>query len=280
VTAPTTEPASGTTGLPLQELRNTTELLERQVVAAHRATAEEIDERRPAIATDASAWFAYALWLAERQGGAVKASTRAMTQVLHESLADEPASVLLADGKRIAIHPKSLDTLLVLEGLDADLRAVIDAMRDLGTAVAEGAADSAAGAEFLAALLTRRSLQFFVWILAEPGPGLPFAEGTVDANPPEWTRALHGRDVEAIVRAHLQVNRTDLDFLASAFPADERPGTSRLPLSGFLGAYANEIGEPPHRLMRDWTLRSTFAAVIARGQSTREAMAQSKRAAE
>lgn len=265
--------------LTLQELRNSAELLEREVVALHRATDAELDARRPQAdvppAALASAWFAYAVWLAERKGGAAAKADRPLAQVLHESLADEPAVVQLRNGGTLRVHPKSLNTLLVLEGIDADLRQLV---RQVAAVQGEtDPLDGVAGAELVQRLLTARGLQRFVWVLDHAGPGLPWAEDAAEAEPPEWTTTLHSEDVERIWLAHLQVNRRDIEFLAAAFPSDRAGERSRLPLSGFLGSQAAEDGVPPKVYLFDRSLRSIFASCIVRAETHRQAMASARR---
>ena len=265
--------------LTLQELRNSAELLEREVVALHRATDAELDARRPGAdvppALVASAWFAYACWLAERKGGAAAPASKPLAQVLHESLADEPVTVALRRGHAARVHAKSLNTLLVLEGIDAELRQLFAQLREVQGG--EEVLDGVAGAELLARLLESQALRRFVWILDHPGPGLPFAEDAATADPPAWTAELHAEDVEAIWLAHLQVNRRDIEFLAAAFPSDRQAERSRLPLSGFLGAQASEDGVAPKVYLFDRSLRSLFAACIARAETHRQAMAAARR---
>jgi hypothetical protein len=274
MTADGTPPA-----LSLQELRNSAELLEREVVALHRATDAELDARRPQAdvpaAALASAWFAYAVWLAERKGGAAAKADRPIAQVLHESLADEPAVVTLRNGQSVRIHAKSLNTLLVLEGIDADLRQLL---RQLAAVQGDtDPLDGVAGAELVQRLLVSASLRHFVWVLDHPGPGLPFDMMGDDAPPPDWTAELHSDDLERIWLAHLQVNRRDIEFLAAAFPSDSAAERSRLPLSGFLGAQAAEDGVAPKVYLFDRSLRSIFASCIARAETHRQAMAAARR---
>lgn len=265
--------------LSLQELRNTAELLERQVLASGGLTEAQVAGRRPGgTATYAdespSAWLAYALWLAEHvRPAAVTGSGRGLTQVLHEALADEPVPVTLASGQIVRVFPKSLNTLLVLEGLDADLRQTLETMR---TVALDPEVESAAGVAFVGALLKATALRMYVWILTHEGPGLPFGEHETDVTPPEWTTELVGADLEAIVVAHMRVNRQDLEVLAHAFPTEERPTNGRLPLSGFLGAQAAEDGLAPKHLIYDRTLRSIFAASVVRAEMHRQAHAAAK----
>jgi hypothetical protein len=276
-----------TPAITLQELRNSASLLEREAVATARATEEQCDARRPGSAKypdeTPQAWFAYACWLsglgAERAAIAA-AGGRSLERVLHDALADTPAPVTLASGKEIAIYAKSLNTLCILEGLDADLQQVLNECETLRADLAADDVDRgvAASTLFIGALLKGRALRFYVWILAHEGPGLPFSETDSEPAPPAWTAEITGTDLEAIVRAHLQVNRRDLDFLTQAFPTETRGTSSRLPLSGFLGGYANEIGEQPSVLMRRWSLRSLFAGGIVRATSLKEAHAAAEAA--
>lgn len=269
--------------LSLQELRNAAELLEREAVALHRVTDAELDGRRPAVdvpaAQLAAAWFAYACWLSERKGGATAPTTRSLAQVMHESLVDEPVLVTCARGHVARVHPKSITTLLVLEGIDAGLRALLaqlDAVR--GDDVPP---ELIANAELAFRLIESSSLRHFVWILDHPGPGLPFAlHATEQPEPPAWTEELQASDVEQIWLAHLQVNRRDIEFLAAAFPIERQAQHARLPLSGFLGSKADEDGVKPTVYLNDRTTRSVFAALIARAETHRAAMAQARAGAE
>ena len=268
--------------LSLQELRNAAELLEREGVASGALDPAALDAERPAATAagdDAgAAWFQYVCTLARRcgEGAAPARAARPLAQVLHEALAETPVRVRLGSGTDIHIYAKSLDTLLFLEALDADLRTVQDQLLEVLDAEARGEL-SAAQTEFLASLLNRLALRLFVWVLSTAGPGLPFSEGETEPQPPEWTKVLTAEDVGAIMRAHLQLNREDLAFLADAFPSERRPDGSRLPLSGFLGALAHEWGLPARQVMAQWTLRGLYAQAIVAAQSQRDAHAAAER---
>src|SRR5690242_8324146 len=101
-------------------------LLERGVLGTNAATEEQLDSKRPADTAAAFAWLEYFGWLSARlENGAMHvaaaAGSRPLAQILHESLADTPAPVRLHSGEIVRVHPKSLDALLFLEALDADL---------------------------------------------------------------------------------------------------------------------------------------------------------------
>lgn len=275
---------SGT--LSLQELRNAAELLERECVAAGHTDPAALDARRPGsspayAAHGPSDWLAYYGWLhaqlAIGESGAAARAERPLAQVLHEALNDEPVAVALRSGESVYVHPKSLDTLLWLEGLDADLVQCTAELREVATAIGRGE-PSVAQAAFVGALLQGLALRLFVWTLTHEGPGRPFTTEQRDPEPPAWTAALHAEDLEGIMRAHLRVNRDDLEFLAAAFPADQSPGSTRLPLSGFLGAMAHEWGLSAKVTMRQFTLRGLYAQAITAAQSQREALAAAPRA--
>lgn len=262
-------------GLSVPQLRNATELLCREVVALRRATEQELDAQRPGDAAGADAWLAFLVWVAERKGTTPAKAERALERVMHEAMADVPVPIALSAGETIAIHPKSLHALYELDVLDATLRSVSRELSELGVAVLAGElvfADTVE-AKVLATMLTSRSVQLYAWILATPGPGLPFDDQEQDPTPPGWTKTLSGKDLEAIVRAHLQVNREDIEFLAAAFPSEHEGSRTRLPLAGFVGSYANEIGEKPRELMCNVSLRSLFAGALAHAQALREARA-------
>lgn len=268
--------------LSLQELRNATELLEREGVASGVLTAAALDARRPGSSpayagTGPGDWFAYALWLARQAGDPARdTAARPRDQVIHEALAETPVTVTLRNGLRVSVYAKSLDTLIFLEALDADLRTVHEDLLQLVEAEARGET-SAAQTVFLAALLNRLSLRLYWWVLTTEGPGLPFREDEASPTPPEWTAALHAEDVDALMRAHLQVNRNDLEFLAATFPSEPRADGARLPLSGFLGAMAHEWGLPAREVLQRWTLRGLYAQASVAAESHRQAHAAAER---
>ncbi len=277
--APGETPAHGPTpGLSVPQLRNATELLCREVVALRRATEQELDAQRPADEADANAWLSFLIWVAEQKGTTPTKAERALGRVMHEALADVPVQLTLSGGDHIAIHAKSLHALGELDVLDATLRRAGEDLAQLGVAVLAGELHFADVIEtkVLATMLNMQAVQLYAWILATPGPGLPFDEQETDPQPPAWTRTLTGADLEAIVRAHLQVNREDIEFLAAAFPSDGDGVKTRLPLAGFVGSYANEIGEKPRELMCNVSLRSLFAGALAHAQALREAQAAAR----
>lgn len=271
--------AEAPAALSLQELRNSAELLEREVVALHRATDAELDARRPAAdvpaATLASAWFAYCCWLAERKGGAAAPSARPLAQVLHESLADEPMKLTLAHGYEMRVHAKSFNTLLVLDGLQSDLQHMFAQLHAVWSD--DELLDGAAGARLVARLRESRTVRRWAWILDHPGPRLPFADDAVEAEPPEWTLDLQAVDIERIWLAHIQVNRRDIELLAAAFPAEQQAQHSRLQISGFLGTKADGDGVEPKVYFFDRSMRSIFATCIVRAETHRQAMADARR---
>ncbi|MHB1297295.1 MAG: hypothetical protein ACYC0B_02100 [Gemmatimonadaceae bacterium] len=275
---------SVTSDLSFQKLRTATELLARQVVSSGCATEEACAARAPGAPgfeeESAEGWLRYFGWLHQQMGTAraevaTATAARPLSQVLHEALADTSVPITLRSGEQLSVHAKSLDTLIWLEALDAELELVRSQMADaLANAIDHEVPEpTLAQQRMLERLLTGLALRLFVWTLTTEGPGLPFSENERDPEPPAWTRTLHSEDVETLFRAHLQVNHDDLDFLASAFPSDAKPGSTRLPLSGFMGAMAHEWGLPARQVMRQWTLRSLYASAITAGQASREAHA-------
>lgn len=270
----------------LQELRNATEQLERAALASGGVTEQALDTRRPGGSDypdhSAGAWLAYHGWLAMQVGRPAKPRAgRALPQILHEALAETPAPVTLRSGQRVHVYAKSLDTLMFLEALDADLQSVLDQLHELLAAESEAWDDPInrmlheTRARFLGTLNQRLALRLFVWTLTTEGAGLPFSEHEVDPAPPDWTAQLHVEDIEALFRAHVQVNRDDLEFLVAAFPSDREASRTRLPLSGFLGAMAHEWGLSSREVMRQFTVRGLFAQAITAAQTHREARATS-----
>jgi hypothetical protein len=265
--------------LTLQDLRNTAELLERESVALGRLDAAQLDARRPGASatyprTTPQDWMLYALWLSRACGaGDETIRRRPLTQVVHEALAETPAGVTLRSGLRVEIYAKSLDTLLFCEALDADLAAVHD---QLCAAIVAAAGEDGhlAVARFLERLNTRLAFRLYCWILSAPGPGIPFSEHDADPAIPSWTATLHAEDVAALYRAHQQVNRDDLAFIAAQFPPEVSAAKSRLPLSGFLGAMAHEMNLAAREVMRNFTVRGLFAQAIVAAETHRAARAR------
>jgi hypothetical protein len=263
VTAPSADPV-----LTLQELRNAVELLERAALAARGATAEELDARRPGGAAypdpSPGAWLSYHGWLGMRAAGGERPSTtRDLAAVALDAAADAPIPVQLRTGETVHVQPKSANALLLMRALDAEWRRVgpqVAALLD-----GEDPVPESVHAAVWAAVLQAQSLQLWVWAAIE-GVDLPFDVRGSEPTPPAITTQIRAADLLRLMEAHVQINYSDLEILAAAFPvrdSDERRARS---LEDTLAAIASEHGVPTSTLFTGRTVRGLYhqALVTAR----------------
>lgn len=192
------------------------------------------------------------------------------------ALAAEPASVTLSDGTVRTVQPKSYHALRWLDTLDHTVQGWAGLMASLRPDAPEELKALA-----LAPLAESLAVRLWAWVITEGLPdapaALPFDEDAAPA-PPAWTSRLTPEDLLTLARAHAEVNGHRLRIIAEAFPSD-RTGGSRLPLSGFLGTAAQELGQRPATLLRQWSLGEVFAQAIAAAQAAREARESAELAA-
>jgi hypothetical protein len=189
-----------------------------------------------------------------------------------ESLANTPHPVTLSVGVK-QVHPKSYHALRFLDTLDWSLRDV--AQRAARLAAVDGGPESTAlEALALKPLVESHAVRLWAWVLTAEGTGLPFPEDA-PGEPPSWTKHLVPEDLLALAQAHYQVHARRLQILSDAFPSDTSNET-RLPLAGFLGTQAAELGVRPMELLRSWSLGEAFASAITAAQAAREAHAAAK----
>jgi hypothetical protein len=184
---------------------------------------------------------------------------------LAAALTNAPAPVTLADGVARAVYPKGYHALKWCDAIDRALQDVTARALDL--------ADEPE-VRTLAPLTESLTVRLWAWTLTHPDPDVPFDEGQ-PAEPPAWTRALTPEDLVALLRAHMQVNRTRIQQIAALFPA-EREAQSRLSLAGFLGTIAQELGHRPTDVLRRWSLGEAFAQAVVAAESAREARARAE----
>lgn len=183
------------------------------------------------------------------------------------ALACEPHAVHLSDGTTRHVYPKSYHALRWLDSLDRTLL--------LSQTAADQALDVPAqnAVTTLGPLVESLAVRLWAWVLTHPEPGLPFDEQEA-AEPPAWTATLSPLDLLTLVKAHGQVNATRNAIIAQAFPAPSDRKASRLSLSGFLGTVADDMGQRPYAIMRQWSLGELFAQRVTAAQASRDAMAK------
>lgn len=176
-----------------------------------------------------------------------------------------PQPVRLTSGRTVAVYPKAYHALRYLDWLDAGLAA---AGRLAATAQEQENAEALAVIRKLP-LAESLSVRVWAWILTTEGPGLPFRDDATDVVTPEWLETLTALDLVQLHRAHRTVNHDDISLIALAFPSD--PRQSRLPLSGFLNTYAQEAGQRPLDVFRQFSMGEVFASAVSTAQAAREA---------
>lgn len=198
------------------------------------------------------------------------ADQAAVAGVVAESLANAPHPVVLSVGVK-KVYPKSYHSLRWLDCLDWTLR---DVAQRAAALAAQAEQDPAVlEARALAPLVESHAVRLWAWVLTEPGPGLPFPDDEADtAEAPAWTRHLTPEDLLRLAEGHVTVHAKRLKVLSEAFPS-EPSGETRLPLAGFLGTQAAELGVRPMELLRSWALGEAFASAITSAQASREARA-------
>lgn len=169
-----------------------------------------------------------------------------------------PIQLSMADGPT-AVYPKSYHALRYLDSLDAALREVV--------ALADSLSDSAVHAQ--AIIVETVAVRVWAWILTHPEPGLPFEESARLDTLPAWTGLLVPDDLLALLEGHLEANQRRLARIVQMFPP-ERQRESKLALAGFLGTVAQEMGQRPFELMRNWSLVEAFAQAATASQAARE----------
>lgn len=251
----------------------------RQSLAARGVSADRLDagwpgtaEGRDPEALDSwiQCYVELRVLLAERERDRA-ADDAVIAGVVAESLANAPHPVPLSVGVR-KIYPKSYHALRWLDCLDWTLRDV--AQRAAALAAQAEDDPGVLEARALAPLVESRAVRLWAWVLTHEGTGLPFDDVTADqAEPPAWTRKLTPEDLLRLAEGHVQVHARRLKVLSEAFPGDPASNESRLPLAGFLGTQASELGVRPMELLRSWSLGEAFASAITSAQAAREARA-------
>jgi len=192
------------------------------------------------------------------------------------ALSAEPMRVTLSNGTAVAVYPKSYHALRWLDSLDRSVRDLVGL-----AATAQVDTSDAIKALALAPLVESLAVRLWAWVLTEGSAdapaALPFDEATTP-EPPAWTSMLAPEDLLLLARAHVEVNGRRLRIISDAFPS-ETSSASRLSLSGFLGTAAQELGQRPATLLREWSLGEVFAQAVTGAQAHREARESAERKA-
>lgn len=257
----------------------------RQSLVARGVPADRLDAGQPGTAegrdpATLDAWIQYYVDLRVEWAGLEtqrQHDAALVSSAVAESLANAPHAVHLSVGGR-KVYPKSYHALRWLDCLDWTLRDV--AQRSAALAAQAEQDPSVLEARALAPLVESRAVRLWAWVLTHEGTGLPFDDADAErAEPPAWTRELTPEDLLRLAEGHVTVHAKRLKVLSEAFPADPS-GETRLPLAGFLGTQAAELGVRPMELMRSWALGEAFASAITSAQAAREARAAAQAKAE
>jgi hypothetical protein len=173
---------------------------------------------------------------------------------------DEPVIVELVRpvppiGQYLAVHPKSFDSLTLLESIEHDIRALIEQIEWLERRWESQALDKLP--EFLQALTTAELCA--VWVCCHEGPGTPFGWSEVPELP-AWLRRLDPLDIPNIMQAHHEVDRKRIELIASGLR--KRGGESQRFSWATLGIQAaSSTGTPIGHLYKGRSLGSWFTEV-------------------
>lgn len=255
MTTPPAEPI-----LSLQELRNAVELLERAALGGQGVTPQELDGRRPGSPdypdVSPGAWLSYHGWVAMRVGAPARATAvRPLDVVRRDAAADAPRAVVLDSGATVHVQPKSARAILLMRALDAEWRRIgpeVAALLDGPDPVPE-----AVHVAVWAAVLQAQSFQLWCWAAVE-GHDLPFNVNGPEVEAPAFTAQLTARDLIRLMQAHVELNYTDLEILAEAFPQRDAGDRRARDIADVLGAIAGERGVPTSTLFTGSTVRSLY----------------------
>ncbi len=219
--------------------------------------AAELDAAVPALEAPASAWLSYHgqlhRWLAAPAAAADGAARETADATVLAALRRAPVPVA---GSALAVHPKSLATLLHLVAIDR----VIDSLTVLAAEAARPEADAATRDRLYAiAPLLARAIGLAVWVWTTPGPGLPFDPADPEPTVPEALLALGPDDLLAVHEAVQAVlaRGAAVQALIDPTPADQ--GGTRPTWSALFHALGATLAVSPHELQ----VVRTFDEVLA-----------------
>lgn len=189
------------------------------------------------------------------------------------ALSDAPEVVTLI-GTDAAGEPR---TMTVYPKSDVALREVHNRNRCLATLVDDAEVlrndDSLETIELLLRVSEEQSYlqRLITWIIATPGPGLPYPERTRAPELPPELADLTTLDYYLLVEAFQKCNVLRLAALHDSKSSARRPDWAV-----FFASVAGELGTTTPQLMRDHSLASVLAAAAERARGHDEAMARAK----
>lgn len=238
-------------------------LLERAVKQLKIASAEQLDERRPAEDAAAREWLGYLAWLHRIHSRAEHSKTgparKKADAILLQALADEPAYVgLMRNGEMtsVAVYPKSHAALEWFESRVRTIEWLIASRSKI-----ENRTDS--DSLFLHERINLEiayQYQLLVVAATTPGPGLPWEPDAIPETLPEWAYDLDPVATLLVRNAFLEVNAVRLQALHEIL---SRGGNKKAPEIGwatFFAIRAEETGVDSTTLLCDRSLASQIAA--------------------
>ena len=191
------------------------------------------------------------------------------------ALRDEPAEVLLSDGSRVKVYPKSFECLLWIRAVDWFADWLEDQIHLLEHAIETDALNREHIAEPSDVLARLHREIAYAWALraaqaCAPGPAFDSARAE---DPGQHFLSLGPLDLERIYLAFLEVNVRRLQAARLLVPpsksgkgGDDTPGWSR-----FFARFGDRWRIPPAKLTRDYSLVSLLmTAQLAQPDPIRE----------
>jgi hypothetical protein len=275
--------ARATAAAQLRDVRQRCEELKAVLVdSPDVCTAEEIADYWPGGSenkqTDFLGWlFCHAnyvrLWgrVENLDGEHDAADAATIQQATLDAFREKPVTVeLVGPGEHgtpahVAVHPKSLDTLTLIDELDAMCRWLAERLLWL-----EKRWDAEAALKVPEALRELTELQLtMVWIAITPGCGAPFDPSTGLPDLPPNFRRYDALDVMLILKAHHQVNRNRISIITGSLRQTASTGPASWATLA-VGA-AKALRQPIEHLMRNRSLGAWLAQAAITWDAEREA---------
>jgi hypothetical protein len=174
----------------------------------------------------------------------------------------------------LAVHPKSLDTLTLLDELEEEIRWLQERILWL-----QGRWEEQAPAQTGKALRLLSELDLIAcWIATTDGAGVPFAPGSPWPEPPAWLRLLEPLDILNLMRAHHQVNKERIALIATSLrrrgDEDRRASWATLAVRA-----AGSLRQPMDHLLKVRPLAAWFAEVALKWEDEADRYERSQEAA-
>lgn len=294
------KPGRATRSVPVTALRAECTLMERTVLSERFTDKAALAPVQPGGASNpdkgAAGWLRYLKHLhrvhavgvapaAAREAGHEPdaAALQRAEQTVLDAMRDHPIAVPIDGGTRVVhVYPKSLDALLHVQALDAQLAWMTQAhARLMATLETDPRPDLADKVPEVLAVISY-TYQLVAWIVTHPGPAMPYAPGDDHPEPPAEVRALAPWDVVRICRAHQQhlLRTSAVAALVDEVAQGETKGTraGRRPTWAALYAQLEIEGVGPAPvLMKHRSLASLLATVRLSAARAEEARRDAER---